>query len=62
MIKIASLTLLGLLAAPVVMAENFTLQSPQMQPGGVVAGEQVFNGFGCQGSNVSPALNSYNFV
>ncbi len=49
MMKVVSLTLLGLLAMPLAMAENFT--------GGVVSEEQVFDGFGCQGGNVSPALN-----
>ena len=50
------LLLSGLLAAHVVRAGNFTLTSPQVKEGGRIANEQVFNGFGCHGGNVSPAL------
>ena len=46
-----------LLAAQVASADGFTLTSPQVKPGGRFAEEQVFNGFGCQGGNVSPALH-----
>ena len=38
-------------------AEEFTLNSPQMQAGNQMAMEQVFNGFGCTGKNVSPELH-----
>ncbi len=38
------------------LAGNFTLTSPDFQPGGRIKTEQVFNGFGCTGNNVSPAL------
>jgi Raf kinase inhibitor-like YbhB/YbcL family protein len=34
----------------------FTLTSAAFAPGGMLANEQVFNGFGCSGKNVSPAL------
>jgi Raf kinase inhibitor-like YbhB/YbcL family protein len=37
-------------------AEKFRLTSPDFKPGGKIADEQVFNGFGCTGKNVSPAL------
>lgn len=37
-------------------AQKFKLSSPDIKPGGKIAGEQVFNGFGCTGKNVSPAL------
>ena len=40
-------------AAP---AGQFTLSSPDIAPGGTIAAAQVFNGFGCNGGNVSPAL------
>lgn len=35
---------------------RFTLTSPDIRPNGPIALEQVFNGFGCQGRNISPAL------
>ena len=34
----------------------FRLSSPDIRPNGPIAMEQVFNGFGCSGGNVSPAL------
>ena len=34
----------------------FKLTSPDIRPNGPIAMEQVFNGFGCSGGNVSPAL------
>lgn len=37
-------------------ADSFRLASPDFKPNGTIAAEQVFNGFGCTGSNVSPAL------
>jgi Raf kinase inhibitor-like YbhB/YbcL family protein len=36
---------------------GFTVQSPDLQNGGTVAPAQVFNGFGCTGRNISPALS-----
>jgi Raf kinase inhibitor-like YbhB/YbcL family protein len=41
----------------VAAAGEFTLSSPQMKSGSQMAIEQVFNGFGCSGKNVSPELN-----
>jgi hypothetical protein len=38
-------------------AQGMKLTSPDIREGGTIAGEQVFNGFGCTGGNVSPALN-----
>lgn len=35
---------------------KFTLTSSDIAPGERIAERQVFNGFGCQGDNVSPAL------
>lgn len=46
-----------LFAAQVANADSFTLTSPQIKSGGRFADEQVFNGFGCEGGNVSPALD-----
>ena len=37
-------------------AANFTLTSPTIKPGSTLSEAQVFNGFGCTGKNVSPAL------
>jgi len=34
----------------------FKLRSPDIRPNGPIAMEQVFNGFGCSGQNISPAL------
>src|SRR3974377_1742448 len=49
-------------AAPVPSARasgggKFTLSSPGITPGKTIAAAQVFNGFGCSGGNVSPALS-----
>src|SRR6266567_4119947 len=35
---------------------QFKLASPDIRPNGPIALEQVFNGFGCSGQNISPAL------
>jgi Raf kinase inhibitor-like YbhB/YbcL family protein len=35
---------------------RFELWSSDIRPNGPIAMEQVFNGFGCQGGNLSPAL------
>jgi Raf kinase inhibitor-like YbhB/YbcL family protein len=43
-------------AAPPPAAGTFTLSSPDLKAGGKIAEAQVFNGFGCSGANVSPAL------
>ena len=37
-------------------AGAFTLSSPDIPAGSVIAGKFVLNGFGCKGENVSPAL------
>jgi Raf kinase inhibitor-like YbhB/YbcL family protein len=37
-------------------AQKFALSSGDFKRGGTIAEEQVFNGFGCSGKNVSPAL------
>lgn len=58
MIRTATaLSLAGLLAAaPAHAAGGFTLASPSIKPGSMLTEAQVFNGFGCTGKNVSPAL------
>lgn len=55
--RISLFAVFCLFAAQAVNADGFTLTSPQIKPGGRIADEQVFNGFGCQGGNVSPALS-----
>lgn len=37
-------------------AAGFTLESAEVKPGKPIADQQVFNGFGCTGANVSPSL------
>lgn len=37
--------------------EAFRLTSPQISNGAALGVDQVFNGFGCTGRNLSPALN-----
>ncbi len=37
-------------------AATFTLSSPTLKPGGTLSLSEVFNGFGCTGQNISPAL------
>jgi Raf kinase inhibitor-like YbhB/YbcL family protein len=37
-------------------AADFTLESPSLAAGGALGADQVFDGFGCQGANRSPAL------
>jgi Raf kinase inhibitor-like YbhB/YbcL family protein len=51
LVALASLAL----ATPTFGAGKFTLRSPDIK-GGQLTEKQVFNGFGCSGANVSPAL------
>jgi Raf kinase inhibitor-like YbhB/YbcL family protein len=51
-------TLLGLApAAQALAADSFMVTSPDIQDGKIIDNKHVFNGFGCSGLNVSPALN-----
>lgn len=47
---------LGVSLAGAAYAQKFSLSSPDIKNNGPIAAEQVFNGFGCSGGNVSPAL------
>jgi Raf kinase inhibitor-like YbhB/YbcL family protein len=47
---------LALWAIADAQAAGFTLASPTIKPGSMLTEAQVFNGFGCSGKNVSPAL------
>ena len=44
------------LASPALAAGKFTLKSADVKPGAMLTDQQVFNGFGCSGANVSPHL------
>jgi Raf kinase inhibitor-like YbhB/YbcL family protein len=49
---------IGLLASVVgAQATGFTLRSATIKPGSMLSDAQVFNGFGCSGKNISPALS-----
>jgi phosphatidylethanolamine-binding protein (PEBP) family uncharacterized protein len=57
MIRIAALAaVVVLLIFTGAQAQQFKLSSPDIKPNATIADEQVFNGFGCSGKNVSPAL------
>lgn len=45
-----------LLTFPALAAGPFALTSAEVKHKGVIAEQQVFNGFGCNGANVSPSL------
>ena len=45
------------LASPAAAAGTFTLKSADVKPGAMLTDQQVFNGFGCSGANVSPELS-----
>lgn len=56
---LAALTLLlaPWFGAPAAAADRaFKLRSPAIAPNGTLANEQVYNGFGCTGKNISPPL------
>ena len=56
--RILALAAAGLLAgAASASAAQLTLTSPDIKPGARIADEQIANGFGCSGGNVSPALS-----
>jgi Raf kinase inhibitor-like YbhB/YbcL family protein len=38
------------------MTAAFSIESPTIKPGGALSSAQVFNGMGCTGKNISPAL------
>ena len=49
--------LLALVTTTVAQAADFKLSSPTVKPGSTLSQDQVFNGFGCSGKNISPALS-----
>jgi Raf kinase inhibitor-like YbhB/YbcL family protein len=46
-----------LFSCPPLLAGDFTLSSPELTDRQAMKAEQVLNGFGCQGGNLSPALS-----
>ena len=58
MLKLTAFALLAaFLGADAAAAQTMTLTSPDIAPGARIADQQVFNGFGCTGGNISPALS-----
>jgi Raf kinase inhibitor-like YbhB/YbcL family protein len=53
LLSLAALALLGTATA----AGTFQLTSPAFKAGAMLVDEQAFNGFGCSGKNMSPALH-----
>jgi Raf kinase inhibitor-like YbhB/YbcL family protein len=53
----AALALSGAVATSSALAQSFELTSPDVSATAPIAMKHVFNGFGCTGGNVSPALN-----
>jgi Raf kinase inhibitor-like YbhB/YbcL family protein len=56
MIRSSLLLAAGLSLAGGALAEPFKLSSADIKPNAPIADEQVFEGFGCTGKNLSPAL------
>ena len=48
---------LGLLGAGTAHGQSMTVTSADLKEGATMSQEQVFQGFGCSGGNLSPALN-----
>jgi Raf kinase inhibitor-like YbhB/YbcL family protein len=57
--KLALLVLLGSFVG-VAPAAQFSVSSPDVRVNAAIGPEQVFNGFGCTGGNISPALQWFN--
>ncbi len=59
-IKGTAVALLAVVATSwgaVARSGEFSLSSPQIKANGTIAAKHVFNGFGCTGENISPALS-----
>jgi Raf kinase inhibitor-like YbhB/YbcL family protein len=52
-----SILAMGAYLTSAVAASALSLTSPDVKPGKMLGDEQVFNGMGCSGKNVSPALS-----
>ena len=55
-LRLAAVAAVVMAAAPLAGAAGFSLASPTIKPGSTLTDAQVFNGFGCTGKNISPAL------
>lgn len=55
-LKLALGLISGLTLSGVVTAADFQLSSPTIKPDATLGIDQVFNGFGCTGKNISPEL------
>jgi len=53
---LAAMAVCAAAALPAHAQGKFTLTSPTLKEGGMIGTDQVFNGFGCSGRNISPAL------
>ena len=51
-----ALGIAGSLFISTAMAADFQLSSPSIKPNSTLTADQVFNGFGCTGKNISPEL------
>ena len=56
-LKLAALGAAAMLSTQMVWAEGLELSSPDIKVNEPIPAAQVFNGFGCTGQNISPALN-----
>jgi Raf kinase inhibitor-like YbhB/YbcL family protein len=56
-LKLAALGVATMLSTQVVWADGLELSSPEIKVNEPIPAAQVFNGFGCTGQNISPALN-----
>ncbi|MFN7221424.1 MAG: YbhB/YbcL family Raf kinase inhibitor-like protein [Burkholderiales bacterium] len=54
-VALAAAAMVGAIA-PAAAKTGFTISSPTVKDGATLTLEQVFKGFGCEGKNVSPAL------
>jgi Raf kinase inhibitor-like YbhB/YbcL family protein len=54
---LGALLTLSVIGASGAARADFTLTSPDITEGGTIKNEQVFNGFGCKGDNMAPALS-----
>jgi Raf kinase inhibitor-like YbhB/YbcL family protein len=55
--SLAAATLVSIMAASSANAAPFALASPTLADGKVLPDIHVYNGYGCQGGNISPALS-----
>lgn len=54
--RLLATAVMGMLVSQVALASEFSVTSSDIRPGGKIPEQHVFNGFGCQGANISPTL------